>query len=337
MTVTPSGTETRLVRIVHASGVLTLVKAALSNNTEGLRDLVLSMVGNVRAVHQGADGSWPTIVRRDWLTYQWVGHPDVTPLTAPTTENGALPGDRLVGVVEARLPGDTVTTPETRTAALIEDFTGAVDGGPWPTIRWTPGLTPAGGGAVVQGGTGVLRSGATGGYVDEDEATIRASQQTHRDLEVQFDFTLPAGTGDPSLRLYLRASRENLMSRDLLAVFLTTKGIAVKSVTEWAWTDEAGVLKAHALGTVYRCRALAVTQTDGTTLIRARTWPATGTEPAVWDVEDTTTAVPAAGWFGFSNHGVMAATAAGIVIDNIRVYTRPAGSNPDWWGTPAGN
>src|SRR5690606_5053918 len=76
-------------------GVAQRVRDAITDNTLGVRDAILDVVGNTRTVTQHADGTWPKVTRRPWLQYRWLALHQ--PLAFPTAADGAVDGDEVAG------------------------------------------------------------------------------------------------------------------------------------------------------------------------------------------------------------------------------------------------
>lgn len=318
------------VRVVTAGGLADRVRAAVQTNAAGILDTLAGLLGNARNIDQLPDGSWPTVTRNPRLAYRWCAKHD--PARLPTTEDGALPGDEFVGATDAFLPGETVTTPETRTAALRETFAGVLDGATWPNTRWVTAHNPTGGAVTVTDEVGVLTTGKTGNYDSADTANVR-TVTAWRDFEVEFTFTLP-NLPDAEVRWVARADKDTLDPANGVVIAFTPTTVKAAHVLDWAYRVDASTTTTHSPGVRYRARIIIATQTSGDTLLRARSWATDGTEPSQWTIDTTLDTIPtAAGFTGMSVPGVGDAVASTVHVDDVTVYTRPAASNPEWWGT----
>lgn len=336
MTVVPNGTR---VPFVRPEGVVPRVRDAITDNTLGLRDAILDIVGNTRTITQNPDGTWPKVTtRRAWLTYRWV----VTrqPLVFPTADDGAADGDEVAGFASAFVgAAATPTTPQTRTAAFTETFTGLMNGDPWPATRWTLGQVGApGGAAVVDGEQGRLVSGRTGGYNGTADMTGVASKMLPlRDVELEFTFTLGATT-ESEIRVNLRTAETDMNLATGLSIAFSRVLVEATVANAWTYKKVGTVAKTHTPNTPYRARVIVATQANGSTLIRARSWLPSTAEPAGWDVS-TTTVEPGSsqpGQWGFLTPGIGDPASNAVRVDNITAYTSPDAATTAWWGTWTG-
>lgn len=325
MTVIPPGQE---IQFVQPSGIAGLVRAAVIGNVAGVRDAILDVVGNARDVYQLEDGTWPTIQRREWLSYHW--HARTNPAVLPTADNGARVGDPVHGLAEGFIPGDA-SLPVARQATVVEDFADAADGPGWPTARWVDGLVPAGGGPSVSGRTGILASGVAGGYSGDDAAAVRLAAQ-YADVEIEFDFTLDTHT-DSHFRINLRCDNASMDMGNGATLAIWQDRITAGTAAEWVYASKAIMSKTHTGGATYRARIILARQSTGDALLRARTWPSGQAEPAGWDVDTALSGLPTSGYVGFVSTGISAAASNKNRFDNIRLYTIPPTDTPAWWGS----
>ena len=334
MTVVPNGTR---VPFVRPEGVAQRVRDAITDNTLGVRDAILDVVGNTRTITQHEDGTGPKVTnRRAWLEYRWLAR--YQPLVIPTAADGAVDGDEVAGFASTFV-GATIVLQPPRAAVFTETFTGAVTGDPWPTARWILGRVGSpGGAAVVDGGQGRLVSGRTGGYNGTADMTgVAAKTAALRDVELEFTFTL-GSTTESEVRVNLRTAEVDMNMATGIAIGFNRAGVDVSVANAWTYKKVGAAAKAHTPSTPYRARVVAATQADGSTLIRAKSWPATAAEPAVWDVSTTTVEPGSAqlGMWGFLTPGIGDPASNVVMIDNVAAYDRPAADDPGRWGTWAG-
>lgn len=336
MTVVPNGTR---VPFVRPEGVAQRVRDAITDNTLGVRDAILDVVGNTRTITQNEDGTWPKVTtRRAWLQYRWLALHQ--PLAFPTAADGAVDGDEVAGFASTFVGAAAApSTPQTRTASFTETFAGLMNGDPWPTNRWILGQVGApGGAATVDGEQGRLVSGRTGGYNGTADMTGVASKMpAARDVELEFTFTLGATT-ESEIRVNLRTAETDMNMATGIAIGFNRAGVKASVAHEWTYKTIGTATKAHTPNTPYRARVIVATQANGSTLIRARSWLPSTAEPAGWDVS-TTTVEPGSsqpGQWGFLTPGIGDPASNVVRVDNITAYTSPDAATTAWWGTWVG-
>lgn len=319
------------VRILTGAGLIARVRDAIIGDLDGMRAVLLAHMGNTVTVTQNSDGTWPVITRREWLVYRWRsidGHHE----TLPTSEHGAEAGDEYPALASAFLPGAVLTTPETRTATFIEDFSGVADGDPWPSSRWVPHPAPDGGGAAVRGERGRLTTGNRGDYNYLDGAGVSVSG-ARGDVEVLFSWAFVAGGQE--LRVPVRATLEGLPGEPLslrggLMIGLRDGTIRIVQANEWAYTTLA--TGGGSLPDSGWCRVVVRNLDTDRVLVRARVWPMTGTEPSGWTVETVASGAPRQGLVAFiAPAGQVAGTRSVVDIDAVRLFDRAPATNPEWW------
>ena len=218
---------------------------------------------------------------------------------------GALPApvDAVAGDLHVPLASIPTTAGTSFTAA---------DGSAWPA-PWTVAKMPTGGVQQIVSGEGRLTTGAAiGSYSSTDAIAMRHSIQA---ANVDVTFTIRRITSDCSPSFVLRCDQANLDPQNGISIPMSGSNVKASQVVNWAYTDIATVAKAWTLATNFRVRV----QATGTT-IRVKQWPATGSEPATWDITGTTT-VTASGYFGFSLSPGAAAGAYTAAYDDITVTT----------------
>lgn len=218
---------------------------------------------------------------------------------------GALPApsDAVAGDLHVPLASIPTTAGTTFTAA---------DGASWPA-PWVVAKMPTGGVQQILSNEGRLTTGAAiGSYSSTDAIAMRHSIQA---ANVDVTFTIRRITSDCSPSFVLRCDQANLDPQNGVSIPMSGSNVKASQVVNWAYTDIATVAKAWTLATNFRVRV----QAAGTT-IRVKQWPATGSEPATWDITGTTT-VTASGYFGFSLSPGAAAGAYTAAYDDITVTT----------------
>ena len=218
---------------------------------------------------------------------------------------GALPApvDAVAGDLHVPLASIPTTAGTTFTAA---------DGSAWPA-PWTVAKMPTGGVQQILSNEGRLTTGAAiGSYSSTDAIAMRHSIQA---ANVDVTFTIRRITSDCSPSFVLRCDQANLDPQNGISIPMSGSNVKASQVVNWAYTDIATVAKAWTLATNFRVRV----QATGTT-IRVKQWPATGSEPATWDITGTTT-VTASGYFGFSLSPGATAGAYTAAYDDITVTT----------------
>lgn len=201
-------------------------------------------------------------------------------------------------------------------AATSFTFTGVANGSAWPS-PWTVGQAPPGGSVTVQSERGQLVTGTNAGnYSSAAGTSVRWADQA-ADVEVVFTFRRVSNV---HMRFVLRTGSASLNPADGVVVGLEGAKLAVSSVASYTYTEVAAAAKAWNTGVDYRVRVKAA----GTT-VQARSWLATDTEPAAWDVTATVTRTTA-GHFGFWAGTDAAAASQTAQVDDIAV-TLPGASS----------
>ena len=239
----------------------------------------------------------------------------IATLTSGKADMAALATVALTGKW-ADLIGAPTSSGGAATTLASTAFTGAANGAAWPA-PWTTGQAPTGGSVTVQSERGQLVTGTNAGnYSSAAGTSVRWADQA-ADVEVVFTFRRVSNV---HMRFVLRTGSASLNPADGVVVGLEGAKLAVSSVASYTYTEVAAAAKAWNTGVDYRVRVKAA----GTT-VQARSWLATDTEPAAWDVTATVTRTTA-GHFGFWAGTDAAAASQTAQVDDIAV-TLPGASS----------
>ena len=229
------------------------------------------------------------------------GYPLVVNIGAPPAPSDADPADLHVAL--------TSTTSGTETGGTT--FAGLANGAPWPA-PWVVGQSPTGGAATVQGARGELKTGNTvGNYSSADACSVRHAQQL-ANFTITYTFQR---VDNVHCRLIARCDSPTLDPQDGIIVHTNGTAIGITQVAGWVYTSLGSVAKTWTRGVDYKVKVTA----NGST-VQAKTWLASATEPAGWDVTATVTRT-ASGYMGLWAGTDAAAAAQRASYDAITVTT----------------
>lgn len=206
----------------------------------------------------------------------------------------------------------------------------------WPSARWASGLVPAGGGPSVASGVGQLVKGATGGYSSNDFVSVRSLTQL-ADFEISFTFTIP-DTDVTGVDLMFRATSTELVAENAVRVSLRRDNLSVATFNNWVSTSGPSISQWLTAGVAYRARVVVVAS-----VVKARIWLASDSEPSTWQVEATGIGRRAAGHWGFlvpagsdSSHMTVTVDDIEVHAPSIRDRTYTPFASSSIWNTPIG-
>jgi len=201
-----------------------------------------------------------------------------------------------------------------------ESFTGS-NGAGWSSLRWSTG-TSTGATVDVQAGAGRLALPASSNAwarAGDDATSPRNAHSTHQDAEVTATVKPSSTAGGLTTRVWMRASgtwntTNGFLQQDGYALRLThAGGAAIVKTTAGVEAVLGSVSFTYAAATVYKVRF----QTVGT-MLRAKVWAATGTEPSGWTVT-ATDGSRTSGTVAVSANVGSNTTARDVTVDDVAV------------------
>lgn len=206
-----------------------------------------------------------------------------------------------------------VVTPPTSVTTLFSDYFPEADNTVVPTSRWALGVNPsANGSSVVIGNAMRLRTGAVGGYSNQDPISRRAVFTDTADLEISFDFKM-VGECYPSV--FFRSSRSDDPGAGV--GYQYSMGLTrIELVNNYNTTELATNVGSYSQNTWYTVKVRA----SGSS-IKVRFWESAGTEPTVWNSSVTNAFKSAGGYVGFRVAGGGTASSSDAFFRNVKVTT----------------
>lgn len=226
---------------------------------------------------------------------------------------GAAPAPADAGSLDWRRDRDINTVTDVTTTFSL------ADGASWPA-PWITERVPAGGGASVTSGRGVVTTGSLGNSAFEDQAAIRygSGQQTNTNVLLTFRHATDAARP----RFVLRSDVANLSANTAVRVAHDRTSLTISDIVAGSTTQLATAPKTLTVGADYRLRI------DATgPVVKARVWPLADPEPAGWDVTADTVAKTTAGYLGLVVAGTNASPGAAQVVqyDDITITATATG------------
>lgn len=226
---------------------------------------------------------------------------------------GAAPAPADAGPLDWRQDRDANTVTDVTTTFSL------VDGVSWPA-PWITERVPAGGGASVAAGRGVVTTGSLGASAFEDQAAIRYGSGMQTNTNVLLTFRHQSDAARP--RFVLRSDVANLGANTAVRVGYDRTSLTISDIVAGTATVIATAAKTLTVGADYRLRIDATGPT-----VKARVWPLADPEPTGWDVTAATVAKTTAGYLGIVVAGTNATPGAAQVVqyDDITITATAAG------------
>lgn len=226
---------------------------------------------------------------------------------------GAAPAPADAGPLDWRRDRDANTVTDVTTTFSL------ADGVSWPA-PWITERVPAGGGASVASGRGVVTTGSLGNSALEDQAAIRYGSGMQTNTNVLLTFRHATDAARP--RFVLRSDVANLSANTAVRVGYDRTSLAISDIVAGTATVIATVTKTLTVGADYRLRIDATGPT-----VKARVWPLADPEPTGWDVTADTVAKTTAGYLGLVVAGTNATPGAAQVVqyDDITITAGATG------------
>lgn len=226
---------------------------------------------------------------------------------------GAAPDPSDAGALDWRRDRDANTVTDVTTTFSL------ADGASWPA-PWVTERVPAGGGASVASGRGVVTTGSLGNSAFEDQAAIRYGSGQQTNTNVLLTFRHQSDAARP--RFVLRSDVANLSANTAVRVGYDRTSLTISDIVAGTATVIATATKTLTVGADYRLRI------DATgPVVKARVWPLADPEPSGWDVTADTVAKTTAGYLGLVVAGTTATPSAAQVVqyDDITITATATG------------
>ena len=224
------------------------------------------------------------------------GYSYVIAVGAAPAPNDAQPGDfHIPATMQAG----------TATGELTSFGTDQASGWPAP---WVQAALPAGGSISVSGGRGILTTAATtGNYGSADGVAVR-HQTSMANFTITYTFRC---VNSVYARFVLRSDNTNLDPENGIAVGTFGSSLSIEESVNWTGTTLGSTPKTWTTGVDYKVKIAAA---GGT--VQAKSWAASESEPASWDLTVNPTKTTA-GYLGFVARPSSAAAAYTASYDDI--------------------